>query len=305
MARYFISRDCCPSCLSQDSRPIYSKRYADSDLLNYLIQFYGGRAEVSYIDDADYILNECGQCRLIYQKHIPNDLLLQKLYDEWIDPEGSLNKAQEKQTSRVIMGNVQEMLLMLQHFQRPPRQIKVLDFGMGWGYWCFLAQGMGFEAYGAELAETRIAHAQSLGVKLFHWGNMPEGNFDFINTEQVFEHLTSPLETLQHLRRGLSPTGIVKISVPNGAHIKEKLKTKTWDISPHKKKSELNAVAPLEHLNCFTHESLIKMAASAGLRPASISLKTYFNAQIGVIPRAALRRYWQRGTYLLFSPEDR
>ncbi len=41
---------------------------------------------------SSYILNECFECGLTYQKQIPNDLLMKKIYNEWIIPKLSLNR---------------------------------------------------------------------------------------------------------------------------------------------------------------------------------------------------------------------
>ena len=48
--------------------------------------------------------------------------------------------------------------------------------------------------------------------------------FDFINTEQVFEHISEPLETLKELKTLLKPGGIIKISVPTADDINRRLK---------------------------------------------------------------------------------
>ena len=98
------------------------------------------------------------------------------------------------------------------------------------------------------------------------WEEIPTHQFDFINTEQVFEHLSQPLETLEYLSKALKPHGIIKISVPNGWNIEEKLAIGDWDASKESPQS-LNPVAPLEHVNCFTYQSIIKMAQLVGLKP--------------------------------------
>ena len=47
-----------------------------------------------------------------------------------------------------------------------PRDVKVLDFGMGWGHYCIASNAVGFDVYGSELSDVRIKYAQNNGVKL-------------------------------------------------------------------------------------------------------------------------------------------
>lgn len=123
---------------------------------------------------------------------------------------------------------------------------------------------MGVKSFGSELSASRIRNAERCGVDIVTWNDIPNCSFDFINTEQVFEHLGSPLEVLRHLKRGLSERGVIKISVPDRVGLRAKLRRMDWSA---KKGSiySLNKVAPLEHLNCFTRRSLFEMADLAGM----------------------------------------
>ena len=161
-------------------------------------------------------------------------------------------------------GYTQEILSVILYFKSKPSQISVFDFGMGWGKWCYMAKAFGCDTYGTELSETRIEYAKRNGIKVITWDEIPEYKFDFINTEQVFEHIPNPLDTLRYLRDSLKPRGLIKISVPNGKNIKKKIKIGDW-MAPKGSKNSLNYVSPLEHINCYTRTSVIEMADHAGL----------------------------------------
>jgi SAM-dependent methyltransferase len=111
---------------------------------------------------------------------------------------------------------------------------------------------------------------------------IPARRFDLINAEQVFEHLPEPLDTLRHLSRGLKPGGLLRIGVPNGTGLKQSLAAWDWT-APKGSARSLNAVAPLEHLNCFTRTSLLVLAETAGLREASASHRVV----VGEVPQTA------------------
>ena len=137
---------------------------------------------------------------------------------------------------------------------------------MGWGSWALTVKAMGVESYGSELSQERIDYAASNGIKISSWDDIPGADFDFINTEQVFEHIAEPLEVLLHLKKGLKPDGVIKISVPTATNIDKRLAKMDWH-APRKSKFSLSPIAPLEHINYFRKQSLLSMADQAGMEP--------------------------------------
>ena len=73
-----------------------------------------------------------------------------------------------------------------------------------------MAKGFGCESYGTELSEERIKYASSNGIKVIAWNEIPKHSFNFINTEQVFEHIPNPLDTLIYLKDALKPMVYLK-----------------------------------------------------------------------------------------------
>jgi hypothetical protein len=120
-----------------------------------------------------------------------------------------------------------------------------------------------------------MAHAQASGVKTITWDEVPERSFDFINAEQIFEHIPQPLETLRYLATALKKTGAIRISVPSARGIERRLETMNWD-APRRSRDSLMPVAPLEHINCFRRTSLRHMADRAGLEELILPLGIQF-----------------------------
>jgi SAM-dependent methyltransferase len=98
---------------------------------------------------------------------------------------------------------------------------------------------------------------------------LPAEGFDFINTEQVFEHLPSPGDDLRRLVQALRPNGVLKIGVPYDPQLRRKLDCPDW-IAAKNSPASLNAVAPIEHLNHFEPASLDALCSQAGLVRLSI-----------------------------------
>jgi hypothetical protein len=93
----------------------------------------------------------------------------------------------------------------------------------------------------------------------------------------------------------LKPNGIIRINVPNGWDIKRRLEIWDWT-APRGSENSLNMVAPLQHINCYIHEALVKMGQEAGLEVAVIP--DYFKkACLGDRVKAVVERYYNRLRY--------
>jgi hypothetical protein len=112
-------------------------------------------------------------------------------------------------------------------------------------------------------------------IPVLSWEEIAYHRFDLVNTEQVFEHLVDRYATVLHLARSLLPGGLLKISVPPSGDIQRRLRANDWK-APKSTRNSLNAVAPLEHVNCYAVRSLLALAERVGLEPASLPLAAYF-----------------------------
>jgi SAM-dependent methyltransferase len=272
MNEHFVRRDACPVCESRDIVELRRAAYIDPPIRDYLESFYGpqGGVEFEYLEGADFAVDECGDCGLIFQVEIPGPALSLKLYEEWIDPEKSFALYEARYPLPVFLGLTDEITNLVAHFDRLPAELTVLDFGMGWGSWCRAAAGLGLNVCGAEISPTRVENAMAHGIRVVDWDEIPTLRFDVINAEQVFEHLPDPLGTLRHLRRALKLGGLLRIGVPDGTRLKANLAAWDWQ-APKDSPRSLNAIAPLEHLNCYTRDSLLELARRADLEEVRIA----------------------------------
>lgn len=284
MNDYFVRRDHCPCCQSQAILELARSPLTELPLRDYLLSFYSAQGDIDfgYLQGQDYILVECQSCGLIYQQEVPGELLAHKLYEEWIDPGIVLETVEKRRTVGYFSGLSKEVASIIRYFGRPPSQLRFLDFGMGWGHWCRMAQAFGCIVYGTELSVPRIEYAKQMGVQIINYEEIAALQFDFINVEQVLEHLVEPGTTLTYLRECLRPQGVIKIGVPNGEDIKERLEVPNWQ-APKGSSDSLNPVAPLEHLNCFDRATLVRIAGNYGLQPLESWL---FREQNYIIQRA-------------------
>jgi 2-polyprenyl-3-methyl-5-hydroxy-6-metoxy-1,4-benzoquinol methylase len=285
---YFIERKVCPCCTDSDFRTIYECGFDEDPIRQYLRDFYEPQGGVDFecLRGADFVLQKCRACGLIFQGQIGNEVLLHKLYEEWIDPARARANDDRRGDLRFHVDHLHGILAVLSEIGKLPSEARVFDFGMGWGRWCRLVQGFGCQVYGSELSDERIAFARSHGITALSWEEIPGHEFDFINVEQVFEHIPQPLTTLQHLTRGLARDGLLKISVPNGVRVRALLKCPDWN-APKRSPRSLNAVAPLEHINCFDHKALTVLGRKAGLVPVKLEWGTQIEVN-------SIRERWSR-----------
>jgi 2-polyprenyl-3-methyl-5-hydroxy-6-metoxy-1,4-benzoquinol methylase len=292
---------------------LFINKYTNFILKSYLSNFYEsqGHLDFKYLENANYIIEECLECGLIYQKEILNDFLMEKLYEEWINPHLVFKDEEKTFGLDYYARYAQEIGTIIAHFNVIPSRLSFFDFGMGWGKWLKMVNSFGVNSYGTELSQSRINYAKKFGINILSWEELINQKFDFINAEQVFEHIPQPFETLLHLKKALKPGGLIKISVPNGADIKKRLKIADWKAEKNSKNS-LNSISPLEHINCFNNSSIIKMAQKAGLKQVSIPLLVQYsficnntslkNLLINLVK--PFYRNYMKGTYLFFTIND-
>jgi 2-polyprenyl-3-methyl-5-hydroxy-6-metoxy-1,4-benzoquinol methylase len=262
----FVTRTECPACEGTAADKIFSKELLDPNIVVYLSAKIGDPAVLERFRNTFYTLLKCKQCGLIYQHKILSDRLLSTMYDEWI-----LHREETPRSIEFFAYYANELFTIRALFDKPVHEIKVLDYGLGAGKWAKVAKAIGFDIYGTDLAENLLEDARENGIKTLEIDELPDHQFDFINTEQVFEHLARPKQVLVELLRSLAPGGVIKISVPDGRDIEKRLPLMDWSAPRHSKRF-LIPVTPLVHINTFDYDAIRRMGELAGLEVVPTSL---------------------------------
>ena len=224
----------------------------------FLNTYFHGRVEQEFLQDGTYAIDCCVRCGGMWQREILDDAAMERLYAHWIHSGDSKGGRWNQQRSLNFARHCARLLRLLPE----PKTRLLLDYGMGWGDWCHMAQSFGFKVHGTELSQERIEYAQSIGLPASLPGNLPPGPYDFIYLEQVLEHLPDPHAVIARLTMLLKPGGYIHIGVPNGATVA----SNAGNLPRLLKKGPAQ---PLEHINIFTHASLCRFLASFGCHPAS------------------------------------
>ena len=299
----FVHRPKCDLCGSDDNTTILlSKPFSDPAVWDFLEQYYEGRIRKVDLEGGSFKIAKCLACGFIWQSCILNDTVMDRLYSEWISADWSLDKKRYGDSS-LFSGYARQVEIIAGLVSKKPYEADVLDFGAGWGYWCLMANAFGYKVKGFEISAERNAYARNLRIAVIDsFDALKNHKFDFINSEQVFEHVSSPLQVLQSLADTLKEGGVIRIAVPNGQGIEKELSKPDW-------KATKNATHPLEHINCFTRHTLANLGQAAGLElisaPLIIRREESLKAYAKVFLKAVITGIYRpaRGVTLFFRKQ--
>jgi 2-polyprenyl-3-methyl-5-hydroxy-6-metoxy-1,4-benzoquinol methylase len=287
---HFIERTCCPACGSSQLRQLASLSYNHPTFAKAIYDHYSIRGDFnpSLLNDAEYNLQECLNCSLVFQKFVPDDYLLKQIYTVWIDSSKEMFSSRKVKRRNVGI-YFQDVKFLIRYFDT--NHFKSFDFGMGRGHWAVIAAACGVDSYGYEVDDLLMEEVEKRGVKTIKKDDFVkyDNYFDYIHTEQVFEHLPYPEQELARLAKMLKPNGIILLSVPFGRYAKRAvLKAKA---NGYLENSLLGVVAPLQHLNAFPHKALVKMAEKNGFKLMIPNFFDWVKTREIVYPESAFKTY--------------
>ena len=261
-----ITRNFCPACNKAKFKKIYSIPFNSKKMANFLDNYYKGLININRLNGNDYNLLECQYCNLIFQEQIPNDNFSQELYEEYIDKHESLKKKDDFER-KYYKKLFYEMNLIRNTLKKKNEEISVLDFGAGWGFWLNYLKKNNFDVYAYEVSETRINFLRKNDIKVIPDLENINQKFDFIYSEETFEHISNPKETLINLSKILKEDGFMMLRFPSSFLFKFKL-TKNY-------KPCTDCAHPLEHINLLNKKSFEAMTMDSNLK--IINFKSKFN----------------------------
>lgn len=196
-----------------------------------------------------WALHECAQCGQKQHRYILSANWNEVRFSKWMSEDAIRQFEQQHGTGATsAVDHVQHILRL-----KDLGVSRILDFGCGFGQFLAMCRLFGLEAIGVDRSNARRSGA---GVQIFPELDEVEGLFDAITMFEVLEHLDDPLATLRTLRSRLNPAGIMIVEVPD-----------TTGVSAIQSRLDYYKVHPLDHINAFTPESLVKIMQQAGFVP--------------------------------------
>ncbi|WP_440653607.1 class I SAM-dependent methyltransferase, partial [Candidatus Pelagibacter sp. HIMB1506] len=251
-----LERFDCPFCEKNKFKSIYKKNYSNIRLSNFIQKYYKSVTLNEILKSKYYNLCKCLNCEGIFQKFIPNNELSNFLYDEIISTNESYNKKLnfiENNKNKLE----QDFLMISNLFNGKLKNIKILEFGSGWGYWSKFMKSKSLNVSTCEFSKKRHQYLVKNHIRNFRFLEQINEKFDFIYSEEVLEHVAYPLKSLNQLNKILNINGYMFHRFPSSFLFETKLNER---YIPNK-----DCAHPLEHINIIKKRTFYKMSQSLNL----------------------------------------
>jgi 2-polyprenyl-3-methyl-5-hydroxy-6-metoxy-1,4-benzoquinol methylase len=251
-----------------------------------------------------FVVRECAACGLLFQEETLDEAETAAFYRAKLDQSlATLGSRRLRDHAHLV----EDVLLARKLIGREDPLI--LDFGAGECTWAGTAHALGCRVVCYDLHDAIVACAANYGLKAVALDEIAPDTLDFINADQVFEHLAHPLEQLRELVPKLRRGGLIKISTPGNRRMKSKLQSTNFEtLTPGEFTAQFSDLMPLQHLQLFSARSLQTMGTRAGLTVKRISPLTSLatavlvdsGRQFNRTIRNPLKRWLARGTWQWF-----
>jgi SAM-dependent methyltransferase len=211
----------------------------------------------------EFPIARCDACGFVHASVVLADDQLRVLYEEVID--GARDQVCEREPLRVRSYVGMWCCLLEGHPMEPApgEDLRVLDFGAGYGTFLQVARAPGYTPFAFEPSGVRSGHLRRLGIRAVEsLAELRESApFHFILCNQVLEHVADPGAVVSLFKDLLHPQGRLYLSVPH--YDEERLQENLalyasgGDYPP-----DLN---PWEHLNYFSPATFSRQLVRHGL----------------------------------------
>ena len=159
------------------------------------------------------IYNHCLECDLIYRVNAQgSDVKVRKYYEESYYDQYTTD--QEGGHRQCLNSHILDLI------ETRKRTGRILDVGMGLGFFLNDAQKRGWQIYGIEPSKKSSEMAMELLGKKVFTGTLKEykenGNFDVITFINALDHSVEPWREIEYARSQMKPQGLIYLRFPNG-----------------------------------------------------------------------------------------
>lgn len=215
-----------------------------------------------------YPIVSCRSCRMVYSLYRLDDERLSIVYNRVIDPDKSLEKTMRIGRRLQDVAIWRSILGLLKGREKESVNLKMLDFGCGWGTILQAASGPGVTTVGLDATGYKSEWAEKHGVIMCASEAELQDHqpFDICVSTSVLEHVPEPREVIGAMGKAMKPGGfayvVCVIDEVASAAGWERLRRSLASGAPITKN-----VNPWEHLNYFTKDTLADLMKGAGFEP--------------------------------------
>lgn len=298
-----IIREACPICRARASL-LFSWPFASTELASTLDRLPDVVRERFRAENFE--VRRCANCDFSFQRVAPDGAEARALYS--LHPDESAIRNEISAQKLHWFAHIAEELLVIRQMVSSPSP-RVLDFGCNWGKWASMALAFGCRVEAVEINVVAANFCAARGIRIVDADRLPESSYDFINVDQVLEHVTDPAALVERLSGALAAGGYLKLSTPHGENLPAALdRAHRQRDASILRPEQIDPLEPLIHLNLFSNRSLRAVAGIAGLEVARLPFFKWLGAaQLWNLPRQVghnlsvpRKRWLGQGTYLWF-----
>jgi len=255
MKRIFNITQYCKIC-NKKGTTILNEDFLNERNIKFLNKFYKKKfftfLKMKNFSNFKYRLLKCENCLFIWQEKSLKKNYSEILYDKIID-----NKISYKKNKLKYQNGNQFFLEKYLITKKIKKDSKILDIGAGWGNW-LINYSENYKLYAIEFSKKRRIKLKKLKIKIIDEYKFQKyiNSFNVIKLDQVLEHINNLDKFLVMVKKfTTNKKRLVIISVPNGRKIIKNMNFPIYSKGP---------LQPLEHLNCFSNYSLVKLMKKYG-----------------------------------------
>ncbi len=214
---------------------------------------------------------KCSQCDLEFSwPFVPGDLTYYCGHETYNQLYKQVEQGNIPPGNQAVANEIDRALRL--YIRRPMKNICVLDYGCGSGFYAAHFGNFGCDVVGVDFNPEMVRVAHDLfGVKALIKSAdelLSEGlKFDLIMLNQVLEHVGGPTTLLNTLGKLLNNGGIIFVSVPNRDFIRVRKKLREGKLP--------EANYPPHHISFWSAGSLYAALSASGLKVLECSAQTY------------------------------
>lgn len=173
-------------------------------------------------DFSHAFLVKCKKCLLVFGQRIPSDNELQKHYG---------NYPRYTELSHITVKRYNELLDTFEKFRQTNN---IIDLGCSNGLFLEVAKNRGWNVYGTEYDSACIEAGQIKGIKIFKSDHIPQElfnlKFDVVTSFEVIEHIQTPNEELEFVKKLLRDGGAFYVTTPNFNSVSRFFLQHRWNV---------------------------------------------------------------------------
>lgn len=246
----------CPVCGERKCRQIM--KFSPELLLAVNTTYKEKDLKASLNGKEDFLTySQCETCGMVYCEHVFDDDTLRKVYQQAIDHQKSKQKTLK---IKKRIGLIRIWIHMLRLLKLSGRShlgdLKVLDYGCGWGDFLDVVDGYGVQVLGfdGDNIKTELPIERGHNIVASTKDIEKNGPYDIVVMNSVLEHLQDVEETMRLVDRVLKPRGLLVLHVMDyrSAFLKKNMRRLEQN-----KPALTKNLNPVEHVNVYSYQSLM------------------------------------------------